>query len=186
MIPLNPMKMYICRTAWILMEEKLFIQFYDDFLNRILAETQTVFPDLSMEVRLDVDPVKRTDGTLEGAPHDSTFSCGTSGFSSAMYSACMGFESMGQTVSAASAIANANLYLDHMSAASGGKKLYLDQFLFTDNTPGFEKNAKLAESEKSAYLDGMADIFKAKTMGYGIWSYRDYGDNKLIMPVCTR
>lgn len=158
---------------------KAFYQFYDDFLNRILAETQTVFPDLSMEVRLDVDPVKRPDGTLEGAPHDSTFSCGTSGFSSAMYSACMGFESMGQTVSAASAIANANLYLDHMSAASGGKKLYLDQFLFTDNTPGFEKNAKLAESEKRAYLDGMADIFKAKTMGYGIWSYRDYGDNKL-------
>ena len=49
---------------------KAFYQFYDDFLNRILAETQTVFPDLSMEVRLDVDPVKRPDGTLEGVPHD--------------------------------------------------------------------------------------------------------------------
>ena len=52
---------------------KLFFQFYDHFLNEILAETQTVFPDLSMEVRLDVDPVRRLDGTLEGAPHDVTF-----------------------------------------------------------------------------------------------------------------
>ena len=37
---------------------KVFYQFYDDFLNKILAETQAVFPDLSMEVRLDIDPVK--------------------------------------------------------------------------------------------------------------------------------
>ena len=35
---------------------KAFYQFYDDFLNNILAETQTVFPELSMEVRLDIDP----------------------------------------------------------------------------------------------------------------------------------
>ena len=71
---------------------KLFFQFYDHFLNDILAETQTVFPDLSMEVRLDVDPVRRLDGTLEGAPHDATFSCGSSGFASAMFSVPMGFE----------------------------------------------------------------------------------------------
>ncbi len=161
---------------------KAFYQFYDDFLNKILAETQTVFPDLSMEVRLDIDPVRRPDGTLEGAPHDSTFPCGSSGFSSAMYSVCMGFESNGQEVSAAQAITNAGRTLDRLSAASGGKKLYLDQFLFTDNTPGFEQNAKLAESEKNAYLDGIADVFKAKTMGYGIWTYRDYGDNKLYNP----
>ena len=68
---------------------KLFFQFYDHFLNDILAETQTVFPDLSMEVRLDVDPVRRLDGTLEGAPHDATFSCGSSGFASAMFSVPM-------------------------------------------------------------------------------------------------
>lgn len=161
---------------------KAFYQFYDDFLNRILAETQTVFPDLSMEVRLDIDPVKRPDGTLEGAPHDITFPCGSSGFSSAMYSVCMGYESNEQELSAAQALAGAVQNLDRLSAVSGGKKLYVDQFLFTDNTPGFEQNAKLAESEKNAYLDGIADVFKAKTMGYGIWTYRDYGDNKLYNP----
>ena len=75
---------------------KLFFQFYDHFLNDILAETQTVFPDLSMEVRLDVDPVRRLDGTLEGAPHDATFSCGSSGFASAMFSVPMGFENNGE------------------------------------------------------------------------------------------
>lgn len=49
-----------------------------------------------MEVRLDVDPVRRLDGTLEGAPHDATFSCGSSGFASAMFSVPMGFENNGE------------------------------------------------------------------------------------------
>ena len=70
---------------------KVFYQFYDYFLNKILAETQAVFPDLSMEVRLDIDPVKRPDGTLEGVFHDATFTCGSSGFTSAMYSVAMVF-----------------------------------------------------------------------------------------------
>ena len=122
---------------------KVFYQFYDDFLNKILAETQAVFPDLSMEVRLDIDPVKRPDGTLEGVFHDATFTCGSSGFTSAMYSVAMGFESNGQELSAAQALAGTGQNLDRLSAANGGKKLYVDQFLFTDNTPGFEQNAKL-------------------------------------------
>ena len=75
---------------------KCFSSFMYHFLNDILAETQTVFPDLSMEVRLDVDPVRRLDGTLEGAPHDATFSCGSSGFASAMFSVPMGFENNGE------------------------------------------------------------------------------------------
>ena len=161
---------------------KLFYEFYDAFLAELLTETQKVFPDLSMEVRLDIDPVKRPDGTLEGVFHDATFTCGSSGFTSAMYSVAMGFESNGQELSAAQALAGTGQNLDRLSAANGGKKLYVDQFLFTDNTPGFEQNAKLIGSEKSAYLDGVADIFKAKTLGYAIWTYRDYGDNKLYNP----
>ena len=44
----------------------VFYEFYDDFLNRMLRESQTVFPDLSMEVRLDVDPVPGEDGEKIG------------------------------------------------------------------------------------------------------------------------
>ena len=100
--------------------------------------------------------------------HDATFTCGSSGFTSAMYSVAMGFESNGQELSADQALAGTGQNLERMSAANGSKKLYVDQFLFTDNTPGFEQNAKLKESEKSAYLDGVADIFKAKTLGLSL------------------
>ena len=39
--------------------KKAFYEFYDAFLAELLTETQKVFPDLSMEVRLDADPVKK-------------------------------------------------------------------------------------------------------------------------------
>ena len=54
---------------------KVFYEFYDDFLNRILEESQKVFPDLSMEVRLDMDPIYGMDETMYGFSHESTFSC---------------------------------------------------------------------------------------------------------------
>ncbi len=69
---------------------KVFYEFYDDFLNRILEESQKVFPDLSMEVRLDMDPIYGMDETMYGFSHESTFSCQDSAFTSAMYSMSMG------------------------------------------------------------------------------------------------
>ena len=49
--------------------EVYFYGFYDQFLNELLADSQTVFPGLSMEVRLDVDPVDHKDGSQEGFMH---------------------------------------------------------------------------------------------------------------------
>lgn len=157
----------------------LFYRFYDDFLNDLLAETQTVFPDLSMEVRLDADPVKHRDGSMEGFMHSATYPCGNASYVSTMYSVPMGFANAYERVEAADALAKAPLFFNRVRAYSGGKPLYVDQFLFTDNTAGFEHNAQLRDDQKALYLDGMADVLRSMTMGYGIWTYRDYGDNKL-------
>ena len=58
----------------------------------------------------------------------------------------------------------------------------MDQFLFTDNMPGFEENPRLREEEIPLYLAGAADVLRGRTMGYGIWTYRDYGNNMLYNP----
>lgn len=158
---------------------RLFYEFYDSFLTELLEETQEVFPDLSMEVRLDADPVKREDGTLEGVPHWSTFGCGAASCTGIMYSVPMGFPNEGELVTAGQALQMAPVFLDQVRRYNGNKPVYVDQFLFTDNTPGFEKNARLRPEEKNTYLAGMGELFRTMTMGYGVWTYRDYGDNKL-------
>lgn len=161
---------------------KLFYEFYDAFLAELLTETQKVFPDLSMEVRLDADPVKKADKTLEGVSHQSTFGCGNASCTSIMYSVPMGFPNEGEWVTADQALNMAPVFFDQVSRYNGNKPVYVDQFLFTDNTPGFERNARLKPEEKNAYLAGMGELFRTMTIGYGVWTYRDYGDNKLYNP----
>ena len=159
---------------------KLFYQFYDQFLNDLLADSQKVFPDLSMEVRLDVDPVETPDGGQEGFMHASTFSCQSASYTSAMYGIPMGFINHYERVTAQEALEKLPPFLNRLKGYGGGKPIYLDQFLFTDNTVGFEHNAQLMDSEKDAYLEGVAPILASSTRGDGIWTYRDYGDNKLF------
>ena len=158
----------------------VFYGFYDQFLNELLADSQTVFPGLSMEVRLDVDPVEHKDGSREGFMHSSTFPSGSAAYTSAMYGIPMGFMNEHERVTAAEALEKVPVFLNRLHVYSGGKPVYLDQFLFTDNTVGYEHNAQLRDDEKSLYLEGVVPILKNSTMGYGIWTYRDYGDNKLF------
>ncbi len=158
---------------------KVFFEFYNDFLNRLLADSQQVFPELSMEVRLDGDPIRGLDGEMTGYLHAETFDCQNASYSSTMYSIPMGMENQFERVTAQQALDMAPRILGNILNYNDGKPIYIDQFLFTDNTIGFEHNAQLQDEEKAPYLMGMAPILKNMTMGYGIWTYRNYCDNKL-------
>ena len=46
-----------------------------------------------------------------------------------------------------------------------------------DNTPGFEKNGRLIESELPAFIVNSSDVLRRRSKGYGIWTYRDYCDS---------
>lgn len=156
---------------------KLFYEFYDDFLNDLLEDTQKVFPNLSMEVRLDVDPVDAQDGNGQvGASHYGTFPCADAGYTSLMYSVSMG-HGFGDVLSTQEAIKTMNEQLSLVRANNGGKPVFIDQLLYMDATEGFEQNARLAESHRGAFLTGIPDTLRAHTNGYAVWTYRNYTNN---------
>ena len=156
---------------------KLFYEFYDDFLNDLLEDTQKVFPNLSMEVRLDVDPVDAQDENGQvGASHYGTFPCADAGYTSLMYSVSMG-HGFGDVLSAQEAIKTMNEQLSLVRANNGGKPVFIDQLLYMDATEGFEQNARLAESHRGAFLTGIPDTLRAHTNGYAVWTYRNYTNN---------
>lgn len=156
---------------------KLFYEFYDDFLNDLLKDTQKVFPNLSMEVRLDVDPVDAQDGNGQvGASHYGTFPCADAGYTSLMYSVSMG-HGVGDVLSTQEAIKTMNEQLSLVRANNGGKPVFIDQLLYMDATEGFEQNARLAESHRGAFLTGIPDTLRAHTNGYAVWTYRNYTNN---------
>ncbi len=156
---------------------KLFYEFYDAFLMELLSDTQKVFPNISMEVRLDADPVQGPDydGNV-GVPHFSTYGCGDSDYTSVMYSVSMGRD-FGQMISASEAISTMNEQLAAVRSQNGGKPIFVDQLLYMDATEGFEYNAKLIESHRGLYLMGLPATLRAYTNGYGVWSYRNYTNN---------
>ncbi len=156
---------------------RLFYEFYDAFLNKLLAESQERFPNLSMEVRLDVDPVENKEGTeTMGVPHYGTFSCGNSGYTSLMYSVSMG-RSFGQMISASDAIHTMNEQLSIVKDHNGGKPIFIDQLLYMDVTEGFENNARLLESHRGLFLMSLPTTLRTYTNGYAVWTYRNYTNN---------
>lgn len=157
-------------------------KFYDEYLNRILDETQEVFPNLSMEVRMDADLVTNSDGENEYYSHVATYRCENSDYTATMYGIPMGFENNGERVSSGEALKHTEYILGNLLNQNEGKPIYVEQFLFMDNTPQFSYNAQIKESEVGQYLEDVSDVLGEYTHGYGIWTYRDYRNNMLYNP----
>lgn len=158
---------------------KAFYDFYDNFLNTILLQSQELFPNLSMEVRIDWDVTYDINGNEEYSKHESTFLSQNSDFTSTMYGIPMGFSNNGERVSYKEAMEKTEYILGNLYDAVNGKKIYVEQFIFADNTPKFVNNAQIKANEINDYLENVSEILLDKTWGYGIWTYRDYRANML-------
>lgn len=152
-------------------------EFYDDFLNSVLEKSQDKFPNLSMEVRTDFDVIYTKEGNMEYYKHTDTFSCMNSSFITIMYGIPMGFENVGERVSYKEALEKTEYTLQQFKLNSGNKPVYIDQFIFADNTPEFKNNAQIKEDELNDYLENVTDVLLKYSKGYGIWTYRNYCAN---------
>ena len=159
---------------------RVMYDFFDRSLNNLLADGQTVFPNLSLEVRLDGDPLFDAKGNPAGYyKHEATFPCQDSDYTAAMYGIPMDFVNRGERVKAKVALRHTEDILRFLARHNGGKPVYIEQFLFYDNTPKFEHNARLEDSEIGKYLLTCPEVLRKYSAGYGVWAYRDYLDNRL-------
>ena len=157
----------------------VFYKFIDHSLNELLRESQEVFPDLSMEVRMDADLVYDKNGKPFYYDHADQYLCGNADYTAIVYGIPMGFENKGEKVSAEEALRHTESVISAVHRHNLNKPLYIDQFLFFDNTPKFSHNAQLAENEIELYLNKVSDILLKHTRGYGIWTYKNYKNNML-------
>lgn len=154
-------------------EAKLFFEFYDSFLNKLLSESQEVFPGLSMEVRSDGDPIYQLDGSYTYYSHSATYPCADAEYAALMYSVSLGQQNMGDHISAEKALASMQNSMNGLVEKSG-KKYFMEQFLYMDSTEAFSYNTQIEESQVADYVKNAAPILKDTTCGYGLWVYRNY------------
>ncbi len=156
--------------------------FFDSFLCSLLEASQKSFPNLSMEVRMDWDIVRGPGEEVSYYRHNSTYSCQESSFTAVMYGIPMGFENVGERVGFREAIEKTDYILGQLKQENGGKPVFIDQFIFADNTPLYSGNAQIKEEELGAYLENVHRVLLEHSEGYGIWAYRNYRTNMLYNP----
>ena len=160
----------------------LMYEYFNVWLNGFLMHTQEIFPELSLEARMDMDLIYDTEGNQYWYGHEATYPCGNAPYVSLMYGVPMGHINQGERLDAAEALVTTQQMLDHVLQYTEGKKLYIEQFLYMDNTPGFEHNAQLKDDQLDDYIVACADLFRDRIMGYGVWAYRNYADNLVYNP----
>lgn len=158
---------------------KVFYDFYDEFLNSLLGDTQTAFPNVSMEVRVDDDWIVNEEGRNVYYTHEKTYACDGSDYSTIMYGIPIGMVNNGEKVSWRKALMKTEDALEKVAGNNEGKKIYIDQFLYYDNTQEYSHNAQLMDDQIDDYLLNVEKVFEEYTRGYGIWVYKDYYLDKI-------
>ncbi|MDM8567060.1 glycosyltransferase family 2 protein [Candidatus Halobeggiatoa sp. HSG11] len=160
----------------------LFCEFWDDLLiNVILKQSKQHFPALSMEIRTDCDPQEDTH-----ICHKQTFDLTENiDISTIYYTPAWGASNDGDLESAATILQRMQFMFEHIRSYTNNV-VFIDQFNFIDNTPGFERNTGITVDEMPKFLAGVADILQHNTVGYGMWTLRDVRANALKNGIFAR
>lgn len=159
---------------------ELYYQFIDELLvEKFYKPAQNKFPKLSMEVRVDSDPVYLAGNEIEWYSHKATFDLPNSEYITTYYSPAMGALNEGDETSASEALKRQEILFADIKSFSNNKKIFVDQFLYTDNTPEFARNTKVKRDELDDFIRGASEILGKYTNGYGLWVYKDYAANML-------
>jgi len=147
-----------------------YIKFIDSKWWDLVELGRAVLPNLSMEVRVDIEGGKvpydmHLDDKAEGKPIQGYWA-GYMGASSANLTAEMGLKSLEKV-------------LAH-STGNGRSPIILGQFNLQDNTPHMMKVMKAIDlKECNKFIEKSATVLKKYTKGYGIWAHRNYRQSEV-------
>jgi hypothetical protein len=151
-----------------------FYRFWDRWLLNVYEKSADVFPGLSMEVRVDCEPVATA---RQYICHEDTFDLGGRDVPTVLYySPAWGAENRGDEATAAQALGRFRYLLDRVRTHTK-HPLFIDQFNFVDNTPGFERNTRIRSDELIAFLEQTASLLETHSSGYGLWTFADVPAN---------
>ena len=152
----------------------LYYEFWQYYLIRLFTLSQKKFPKLSMEVRIDCDPSNM--GTSYVC-HESTFDLGGKGdVTIVYYSSAYRSENKGDQISASVALSRLSYLIDWVRSHTSNP-IFIDQFNFVDNTPGFEKSTRIIPDEVPDFIDMSVSILRERTIGYALWTMKDIRAN---------
>jgi hypothetical protein len=162
----------------------LLLEFIDHaWIERFFKPAQAVFPRLSMEVRIDADPVWRAPGELAyWHEHDSAWDLPGAPWTVVYWSPAMGGENRGETLTPDVAAERLAYQMGRLRAVTGGRPIFISQFLVEDFTPGYELSGRIPREQVGDFLEAAAPVLRKLTHGYAVWAWRDYRHDAVPSP----
>lgn len=157
-------------------------------IRKLYAPALDQFPNLSYEVRVDGEP--RYENGPDGKPvvvewlaHDGMYRLPEGHPVTVYWAPFWGALNQGEQLPAEKSLSLLAAMLEQAQSKSGGRRTFIGQFNFVDNTPGYGHNAVLRPEETPAFLHRAVCVMKANGVaGYGLWTARDYAENPLHNP----
>ncbi len=162
----------------------LFLEFMDDaWVNRFFVPAQARFPRLSMEIRIDSDPVYGEDGEVtEWYVHEPSWDLPGAEWVTIYWSPAMGGLNQGERLEPETAAERLQMILERVRNVTGNRRIFIDQFLVEDYTPGYDNNGRLAPEDIPEFLEQAAPVLQGYAEGYALWTWKDYIHNAVPSP----
>lgn len=151
----------------------VFKWFDDQLTDRLMPALAKNLPNASIEARVDDDPIYDGDKLLGWYSHKQTYRVPSSPFVMTYWAPAMGAQNRGE-IEPAKKVLDRFSYMQKKIADQTSNKIFIEQFLFKDNTPSMTMNATIAPAEVSTFIKTVAGPMVRQTSGYALWGARDY------------
>jgi len=155
-----------------------FHAFINHRIAQIYQQALSVFPGLAMEIRVDKDPLISPNKEIRWLSNDAHWN--NSATRLTYWAPFMGARNTGETLTAHQALTLLDHMLNEVTNEGANPNQIIDQFNFVDEAPKFKGvHAEIDSAEVASFLCGAATLLATKSVGYGLWAYRDYRHNLL-------
>jgi len=152
----------------------LFHRFWDYLLiERLFKHILSVFPRLTMEVRIDGDRFITENSDLKWLRHFDSYEIPQSDIVVGYYAPFWGMQNKRDFIGSNRAIEQLRVLIQEMREHSKKRNVFIDQLNFFDETPGFEDSIRIYPNQINQFLSDAAVVLSS-SVGYSLWTLKDY------------
>lgn len=151
-------------------------------IHRFFPTAQHLFPNLTLETRIEQDTLYNGSQPAGTYPHNATWKLPGTTTTGIYYSPYMNDPSGQHQETASQAVQGLRTTLSNVKAGVGGRRIYVYEFEIMSNAAVISQAPQLATDEIPSFVVRSGPILKEYTDGYTLWTYRDFNQSLVYNP----
>lgn len=153
--------------------KQVFRWFDDVLMTHLYPAFSKTLPNASVEARVDDDPIYNNGKIVEWYNHNQTYKISGSPYVMTYWAPAMGALNQGEKEPAAK-VAQRFTDMQKKVMNQTKNKVFIEQFLFEDNTPSAAMNASIVQNQTAGFIENLSGALLKSTSGYALWGFQDY------------